>query len=321
MLDKIKENSLFEFKISEESAGMRVDKFISDKFSEYSRSFLQKLFSQGHVKLNDSKIMKAGNKLKYEDSIQIRFPQKEELIQRKEVPSDIGVEIVAKEDDFFIINKPAGLVVHPPNSRFQDIALTDWLKKNYKEIEHVGLVDRPGIVHRLDRDTSGLMIIPRTNQAHSTISDMFKNREIKKSYIALVSGHPEQEGTIDFYVGRHPATRNKMAHFTELTKHQSSRTAKTDYSVLKYFDNFSMIEARPTTGRTHQIRVHFSAIKHPLISDELYGSKSKLIKRHALHASNLKFNYKGKEYKFSSKIKNDMERVINLAEKESKAQD
>ena len=184
---------------------------------------------------------------------------------------------------------------------------------NFAIFNHVGTVDRPGIVHRLDRDTSGLMIIPRTNEAHASMTDMFKDRKIQKTYLAIVMGHPPESGTIDLYVGRHPSMRNKMHHFTALTKQASSRTALTHYEVIQYYDDFSLVKVKPVTGRTHQIRVHFAAIGHPLLADPLYGRKSKLSKRHALHAHQLEFEYKSKSYCFTSQLDSKLQNILNIS--------
>lgn len=310
--DLITQGSCFQLTVHPEHEGLRIDKFMSNHFANYSRSFLQKLFAQNKVLINSSKIAKPGYSLKIGDQISVSFPNvNTPNTPSKEIPNDIGVEIIAKESDFFIIYKPAGLVVHPPNGTCQDIALTDWLTKTYDDIAHVGAIDRPGIVHRLDRDTSGLMIIPRTNYAHATITDMFKNRKIHKTYLALVVGHPPKEKSIDFYIGRHPSVRYKMHAFNELTKIASSRDALSHYKVIEYYKDFSLVEVKPVTGRTHQIRVHMAAIGHPVLGDHLYGSKSKLISRQALHAHAIEFEFNGKNYIFSAPLDQDLQTLIN----------
>ena len=264
--------------------------------------------------INSSKAAKPGYALKLGDKISIKFADTNNTRIIKDVPESVGVQIIAKEPDFFIIYKPAGLVVHPPNNDFENIALTDWLKQTYDDIAHVGAIDRPGIVHRIDRDTSGLMIISRTNQAHEAFTNMFKNRTIHKTYLAIVTGHPPLQGSINFYIGRHPSIRYKMHAFTELTKINSSRDAISNYKVIQYYKDFSLVEVKPITGRTHQIRVHFAAIGHAILSDHLYGSRSKLIGRQSLHAHKIEFEMNGKTYSFTSPLDCDMQKVIDKAE-------
>lgn len=313
--DLIKSGSSFLLTVPDESSGQRIDKFITTYFKQYSRSFLHKLFDQKQIIVNKTKLVKPSYILVTGDQIVINFPQTQTETPSKEIPDDLKVQIIAKEKDFLIISKPAGLVVHAPNVHSQEITLSDWVVKTHEEIAHVGLIDRPGIVHRLDKDTSGLMIIPRTSNAHATFTDMFKNRKIQKTYIAIVMGHPPATGTIDFYIGRHPTIRNKMHHFTEKTKLSSSRNATTHYEVLEYFKEFSLVKITPITGRTHQIRVHFAALGYPLLADTLYGTKSKLLHRHALHAHKLEFEFQGTSYSFNSDLETDLEKVITSAEK------
>ncbi|MBI2352829.1 RluA family pseudouridine synthase [Candidatus Dependentiae bacterium] len=309
--ERIKQGSFFQLTVESEHNGLRIDKYLSLHFDHYSRSFLQKLFNQKQVTINKTKIAKPGNIVKTGDQISIQFPILDETKRTiKTIPHSIDIKIIAKEPDFFIIYKPSGLVVHPPNKNFQDIALTDWLVQSYNDIAHVGSIDRPGIVHRLDRETSGLMIIPRTNQAHAQLTEMFKQRKIHKTYLAIAMGHPPKEGTISLYVGRHPSIRHKMHAFCELTKLKSSRQALTHYKVLNYYKNFSLVEIKPVTGRTHQIRVHFAAIGHPLLADQLYGSASKLLSRQALHASEIEFELNGKTYHYYSPLDNELQKMI-----------
>jgi 23S rRNA pseudouridine1911/1915/1917 synthase len=305
----IQSNSTHSFTVDEIDAGERIDKVLSIVFENYSRSFLQKLFKNQNITVNNvpakpSLATRAG------DLVSVHFPEAE---QRSAItlPDDMKIEIVAQENDFFIINKPATILTHAPNHTCQEATVSDWVIQHEQEIGHVGAVDRPGIVHRLDRDTSGLMIIPRTNEAHQIFSDMFKARTIQKTYLALVKGNPETvSGTIDLYIDRHPSLRYKMHAFTDMNKRKSSRNATTHYKVLQDFDTFSLVEIKPTTGRTHQIRVHFTAIGHPLLGDSLYGEKSKLIPYHALHAHRLEFTYKNKQYSFERPLPQKMQLLV-----------
>lgn len=327
---QILHGSLFTIKIEQGDAGKRIDAYLANHFSQYSRSFLQKLFVDNQVMINGLKEAKPSYKLRTDDTISIKFPDEKEKRNKKffseettikdssnltTTPShDFQITVIAKNENFLIINKPAGLVVHAPNENYQNVTLSDWVIETHDEIAHVGLVDRPGIVHRLDKDTSGLMIIPRTNLAHSTITDMFKARKIHKTYLAIVVGHPPKSGTIDFLIGRHPTIRNKMHHFTETTKRSDSRISTTNYEVITYFKDYAFVKVQPITGRTHQIRVHFAAIGHPIFADFLYGKKSKLLRRHALHAHQLDFKYNDIAYNFTSPLEPDLQAILDSLE-------
>lgn len=312
--ESIKEKSSFSFTVSPEHTGKRVDTFITEQFAQYSRSFLKKLFSQNQVILNANKIIKASYTLKSGDQICFQFLTETENKPKKEIPSNLNVQIIEKNNDFLIINKPAGLVVHAPNQNYQEATLSDWIVDEHEEIAHVGLIDRPGIVHRLDKDTSGLMIAARTNHAHATLTDMFKQRKIHKTYLAIVLGHPEPKGTIDYFIGRHPTIKNKMHHFSNTTKRANSKDAITHYEVITYFKDYSLVKIKPITGRTHQIRVHFAALGFPLLADQVYGQKSKLLKRHALHAHQLEFELNGTIYNFTSPLQQDLQNVLDKLE-------
>src|SRR5690606_35122856 len=233
----------------------------------------------------------------------------------------MNVSVLAEKDHFMIIYKPAHLLVHAPSKMSPAITLTDWILHNYQTLAKVGIIDRPGIVHRLDKETSGIMIITRTNYAHSIFSALFKKREIHKKYYAVVEGHPESEGTITYAIGRDPHNRIKMTYFDELSMDENNmirnikvRHATTHYKVITYFKNASLIEVKPTTGRTHQIRVHMLSIGHPIIGDQLYGKKSSLINRQALHAQELSFIFDEKPYTFSSNFPEDFQHLINNLE-------
>lgn len=309
--NKIPVNSVHQFVVPDGTQRMRVDLFISQQFPNYTRSFIAKLFEQNLVTLN-KKACKPGNMVKPGNVIDLTIKEQPKRTIG-DITTDQTLSIIAKEDDFLIIYKPAGLIVHPPTSAFTGISLADLLVFHHEEIAHVGFVDRPGIVHRLDADTSGLLIVPLTNQAHANFTEQFKERTIKKTYYALVHGHPQKNGSIAFPVGRHQTERNRMCAFMFGAENSSARDAYTAYEVEQYFKDFSLVKVKPTTGRTHQIRVHMKAIGHTLLGDGMYGAPSKLIKRHALHAFSLEFTYAGKDYYFECPLDDDMKKVIAQA--------
>jgi 23S rRNA pseudouridine1911/1915/1917 synthase len=191
------------------------------------------------------------------------------------------------------------------------VSLADWLIHNIDDIAHVGSVDRPGIIHRLDKLTSGLMVIPRTMYAYNLFGIMFRERTIQKTYYALVTGHPPKEGTIDLHIGRDPVQRNKMTTYRSLAQAETkARHAITHYTVEQYFENAALVRVTLETGRTHQIRVHFAAIGYPIIGDILYGKASPLIERQALHAAELDFNFDGTSYHVTSPLPEDIKKVM-----------
>lgn len=288
--------------VGDGDAGKRLDLLVSERLPTYSRSFIKRLVDDGLLSINGQLVAKAGIIVKANDLIAISFPPPPQISNSDQVLS-MGVELVYEHADFLIISKPAGLVVHAPGDNYQHPTLVDWLLQKFSEIAEVGdVLYRPGIVHRLDLQTSGLMIIPRNNQALAIFGDMFRNRTIHKTYLAVVMGHPSPQGLIDYHIVRHPTHRNKMAHVKQgqLSKSwaKTARTAQTHYRVLKYLEKTALVEAKPVTGRTHQIRVHFASIGHGLIGDALYGHQSNLISRQALHAHQLEFNYLGTDYVF-----------------------
>jgi len=309
--DIIQENKKFSVKISQEQAGQRIDIFLSQHLPDLSRSVIKKLLDNQQVFINHIKKAKPSYIIKDNDTITLLSIPMPSSRSSKKIPSDIGVTIIAEHSDFLIINKPVGLVVHPPEESYADIALTDWLIQEYPQIVNVGDAARPGIVHRLDRNTSGIMIVALTNEAYLGFTHMFKNRKIQKTYIALVQGHPEESGSINLYISRHPVQKNIMHCFTSIPENSSARDALTHYKVLQYFDTYSLVEVKPKTGRTHQIRVHFKAIGHSLLGDTTYGIVSKKIGYHALHAQNLEFTYKNIAYEFTSPIDEKLQKLIN----------
>ena len=278
----------------------RLDLFLTNKFPDSSRSLLQQLIKEGHVQINNKTVRKTGTAVEVGDAIIVKVPaQEEKVVATAAVVQSLGVTLVYQTEAFAIVEKPAGLVTHAPHIQSKEISLCDWVVATFNTLEAVGYLDRPGIVHRLDKETSGLMIIPLTAVAHAKFSAMFKDREIHKTYTALVVGHPDKKGVINFPIARDQVVRNKMAHVA------GGRDSETSYEVQEYYEKNSLVHAYPVTGRTHQIRVHFSVSGYPLVGDKLYGIASHLLSRQALHASKLEFVFEGKQYSFESVLPKD----------------
>jgi len=311
----IQPNTTHQLRVCQNHEGQRLDLYLKQRFPSYSRNFFQQLITQKMVTVNNKKNIKSKTVTKQNDLISITFPPVHTERPAKEIPKNLNVQIVHEEQHFMVINKPPHLAVHPPKITSDDFTLVDWLVWKFHSISNVGYADRPGIVHRLDKDTSGILLVARNNCAHALLSDLFRKRNIQKTYLAIVQGHPEKEGSINFAIKRHPKKRNSMTHVDARTEELQStkvRHALTYYKVLEYFDNCSLVQAKPVTGRTHQIRVHFSAIGHPLIGDLLYGHPSKKIGRQALHAHSLSFYFNGKQYDFSQKPPQDFQNFIEI---------
>ncbi len=321
----VKPKTIFSFTVQKSDAENRIDSYITNQFPYYSRNFFQRLIDDQRIKINDQIVTKQSVTVKENDVIAITFPPERSIEPDTLSNENLGVRIVNTHKHFMIIYKPANLLIHSPTPMHTDVTLVDWILHNHKNLAHVGYVDRPGIVHRLDRDTSGILIIPRTNYAHSVFGQLFKKRTISKTYHAVVKGHPSRKGTIDLPIGRDPITRAKMTTFKTTASDKPSRVgnvkirhAITHYKVLEYFENATFVEVKPITGRTHQIRVHFAAIGHPLIGDQIYGEESKLINRQALHAYGLSFVFDGTKHTFSHDTPKDFQELLAALHSEKK---
>ena len=264
--------------------GKRLDMFLTEKFPGYSRSYFKNLISEGLITLNDTIIDRPGYSLKHGDRIFLaNLPPRLNL-----EPSPVDFDIVDQTDDFLVINKPAGLLVHHSLSTSPEPSLVNGLLYRFPEFSQFSDQARAGIVHRLDKNTSGLLLIARNIVSQEKLMALFKQRLIHKTYMAVVVGHPPQEGSINLPVGRDLQHPYKMA-----TKGLYCKPALTHYQVLKYFEEenqkHALVSVQLITGRTHQIRVHFAAIGHPLEGDEVYGKASPCIDRQALHAAKINF--------------------------------
>lgn len=292
-----------------ENIGARIDKYLSDELNHCSRSYVQKLLEAGSIKVND-KAVKANYKLKSGDSIYICIPEPEELEIKAE---NIPLDIVYEDDDIIIVDKPKGMVVHPAPGHFEGTLVNALMYHCKDTLSSINGVLRPGIVHRIDMDTTGLVVACKNDASHRVMADKFKIHDITRVYTAIVYNHfNEQSGTIDKPITRHKTDRKKM---TVADVPAQGRRAVTHYRVLeKLSHNFSLIECRLETGRTHQIRVHMASISHPLLGDTLYGPKSKLFKTEGqvLHAGTLGFMHPitGNYMEFHSELPEEFMRIL-----------
>jgi len=292
-------NRRLEFTAS--SPGERLDKHIAEQ-CQISRSYARKLIDEGQVAVNGH-AAKASQKLNTGDKIVVSIPPPSPISLTAE---DIPLKVVYEDNDLIVVDKPAGLLVHPAAGQ-RTGTLVNAILARCPDLGEINGSVRPGIVHRLDKDTSGLMMVAKNDAAQKSLSRQIKQRSIKKGYLALVLGHlTPKRGAIDAPIGRHPQDRKRMAVVS------GGRESRTDYKVIKYFDDYTLVEAMPETGRTHQIRVHFAAIGHPIFGDHIYGRRSAMLGRQFLHAHRLGFRLpsSGESVEFKSELPPDLKEVL-----------
>ncbi len=264
---------------------VRIDAWLAGKLEEYSRSYIQKLCQDGNIWVNGVQV-KSNYKLKTGDTVTAQIPAAEVLqVSAEEIPLDI----VYEDEHLVVINKPKGMVVHPAAGNHSGTLVNALMKHCGESLSDINGIIRPGIVHRIDKDTSGLLVVAKNNHAHEFLSKKLKTHEIKREYIALVEGIIyENAGKIDAPIGRHPVERKKMSVNLKV-----GRNAVTHFRVLERFPSATYLELRLETGRTHQIRVHLSYINHPIIGDEVYGRKKQRFntRGQVLHARRLSFEH------------------------------
>jgi len=291
--------------------GKRLDLFICERIPKLSRSRVQKLISQGNVFVNGEKKQKS-YALKRGNNIELIIPP---LVKLETRPEDIKVDIIYEDKDLIVLSKPAGMVVHPSPGHSAK-TIVNALLFHTKFLSKIGGALRPGIVHRLDKQTSGLMIVAKNDDTHKNLSEQFKKRSIKKTYLALVKGRiKEDEGKINAPIGRSRKNRKRMSVIP------TGKEAITEFKVLKRFKNFTLIEVKPITGRTHQIRIHLSYIGNPVFGDILYGGKREIEKelrlnRQFLHALKLEFKHPkdGKNVSLEDVLPAELKDVLSILE-------
>jgi 23S rRNA pseudouridine1911/1915/1917 synthase len=295
---------LYDWTIDPADEGERIDKFLSETSEDWSRSQIQKWIKEGHLEVN-GEIVKGNYRLSADDELKLKVPPPVELeIQ----PQAMDLEIAFEDQDVVVIDKPRGIVVHPGAGHYTG-TLVNGLLAHCHDLSGINGVLRPGIVHRIDKDTSGLLMVAKNDKAHMSLAEQLKEHTVNRKYIALVHGEiPHETGTIDAPIGRDPKNRQQMAIVFERGKN-----AVTHFAVMERFKQYTLIELKLETGRTHQIRVHMKYIGYPLVGDPKYGPKNPFqINGQALHAAVLGFIHpRTEEYmEFSSDLPDDMVEVI-----------
>jgi len=267
-----------------------LDKFLVERLPDLSRSRIQGLIKDGHVKVGDDQILKTGHIVEAGDEIFIEIP---EALPSALIPEDIPLDIIYENDDLVIVNKPAGMVVHPGAGHYSGTLVHAALAA-IPDLEGIGGEERPGIVHRLDKETSGLILLAKNEKTHRWLQDQFRDRTIKKVYLALVDGKPPTPvGRVEAEIARDPSHRKQMA----VVSAGRGRTAVTEYKTLEQFERHTLIEVHPLTGRTHQIRLHLAFLGCPIVGDTIYGRKAPTIElnRHFLHAAKISVRFPGEK--------------------------
>lgn len=301
-----------EFIVEDEHINMRLDVFLSMKLDGKSRSFIQNIIEEEKVLVN-SKIKKSNYRLKEKDKVEIAIPEPVALNVK---PEDIPIDILYEDSDIIVVNKPQGMVVHPASGVYNG-TLVNALLNHCKDLSGINGVTRPGIVHRIDKDTSGVLVIAKNDNSHNKLSEQFKEHSMTRVYTAVVEGIVKDDnGTIDASLARHPIDRVKIAVVKE------GRRAVTHYKVIERYKANTLIECRLETGRTHQIRVHMSYIGHPVVGDPVYGYKKQRFNLNGqlLHAKLLGFIHPttGEYMQFESELPDYFKKVVNILKNELK---
>jgi 23S rRNA pseudouridine1911/1915/1917 synthase len=298
----------YQWEVTDELAGERLDKAIASYNSEWSRVRVQEWIRDGLVLVNGQS--KKGNyRLKAGESIELRIPPVEDYqVEAEDIPLDIRYE----DEDVLVVNKPRGMVVHPGPGNYSGTLVNALLAYCRDELSGIGGVARPGIIHRIDKDTSGLLMIAKNDKAHQSLVAQLKEHSVERTYLAVVNGIiPHEHGTVDAPIGRDPGHRQRMAVVQKNSKH-----AVTHFTVRERFAGTTLVECRLETGRTHQIRVHMKYIGYPLVGDPVYGPKKNPypINGQALHAQVIGFTHPrtGERIRIEAELPEDMEKLIHF---------
>lgn len=285
------------------TSGIRLDSYLAKTFPQFSRAYLQKLIEQGNILVNQRQV-KASRKLAGEDRITIEFPPSPGLPKAESIP----LNIIYEDNEIIVVDKPAGLTIHPAPWH-PDHTLVNAILAHCPGLEEGGGLVRPGIVHRLDKDTSGLIVVAKNESARVSLINQFKGKTVTKSYLVLVNGRVfPGRGTIELPIGRDPRNRKRMAIV------EGGREAITHYQVNRYFGDYTLLEVMPKTGRTHQIRVHLATIGYPVVGDPVYGVKLAYLGRQFIHAQRLGFcSPSTNQYlEFSAPLPEELKQVLEM---------
>jgi 23S rRNA pseudouridine1911/1915/1917 synthase len=317
-----------EFEVKPRTDGKRIDAYLASRFPNYSRRVIQKVIDAEAVQVNGRPV-KASYRVRSGDQVSIRLPELPDMTPK---PEDIPIEVVYDDPALTVVNKPPGMVTHPAKGNWSG-TLVNAIQFHFDTLSTLAGENRPGIVHRLDRDTTGLLVVVKGELAHRRLALQFETRQVHKEYLALVYGAPQRDSDyIEQPIGFHPTVREKMAI---RQPEDGGKPAVTFYEVLERFRGFALVRCRPQTGRTHQIRIHLTHIGHPILADKLYSGRDRvtlgeiagqdrartlapdegeavLIDRQALHAHRLRFQHplSGQELHLTAPIPADMERTL-----------
>lgn len=298
-----------QFEVEIEHEGERLDKYLNLIFEEKSRSFFQKLIKEGQVLVNDT-AQKANYRLKVEDIVTMTIP---DAVETPIVPENIPLDILYEDEDVLVVNKPKGMVVHPSAGHYSGTLVNAIMYHCKDTLSGINGEIRPGIVHRIDMDTTGSLIVCKNDEAHVNIAQQIKEHSVNRIYVGIVCGYvKEDSGTVEGAIGRHPIERKKMA-----INEKNGKPAITHYKVLERFKNYTYMQFKLETGRTHQIRVHMASIGHPLLGDTLYSSGRSLFKHlqgQCLHAKTIGFIHPktGEYMEYSAPLPEYFEKLLCL---------